>query len=121
MNPVVVIVAVIFAVLGVAALLRPAVIWAPFGVEPTTPGSRSEVRAVYGGFGVGIAALLIWADMHAAAGVRDGVLLTVAVSLLGMAAGRVVSALVEPKTLLSWPGFFLVLEVAGAALTCSAR
>lgn len=121
MNFAVVVVAAFMALMGVAALVRPPIIWAPFGVEPTTPGSRSEVRAVYGGFGLALAALLVWADLHAAAGVRDGVLLTVAVSLLGMAAGRVVSALVEPKTLLSWPGFFLVVEVAGAAITCLAR
>jgi hypothetical protein len=38
-----------------------------------------------------------------------------------MAAGRVVSALVEPRALLSWPGFFLVVELAGAALLCLAR
>jgi hypothetical protein len=125
MNAIVIIVAVLFAVMGVAALLRPAVIWAPFGIEPTTPGARSEVRAVYGGFGLAIAAILLYAENlfggGVSAGVRDGILLTAAASLLGMAAGRVVSALVEPKTLLSWPGFFLVVEVAGAALLCLAR
>lgn len=125
MNAVVIVVAILFAVMGVAALVRPAVIWQPFGIEPTTPGARSEVRAVYGGFGLAIAAVLLFAagviGGGASAGVREGILIAVAASLLGMAAGRVVSALVEPRTLLSWPGFFLVVELAGAALLCLSR
>jgi len=125
MNLAVIIIAIFMAVMGVAALARPAVIWAPFGVEPTTPGARSEVRAVYGGFGLAIAAVLLFAagviGGGASAGVRDGILLTVAASLFGMAAGRVVSALVEPRTLLGWPGFFLLIEVGGGLLLCAAR
>jgi hypothetical protein len=120
MNPLVVVVAVLMAVMGLAALIRPALIWAPFGVEPTTPASRSEVRAVYGGFGLAIAAVLICAE-STSVGVRDGVLLTVAASLFGMAAGRVVSACLEPRTLLAAPGFFLLVEVAGGAVTLLAR
>jgi hypothetical protein len=121
MNIAVVVVALLMGLMGVAALVRPPVIWAPFGIEPTTPGARSEVRAVYGGFGLAIAAVLVWAELYAAVGVRDGVLLTVAASLFGMAAGRVVSALVEPKALLGWPGFFLVVEAVGGLITCLAR
>jgi hypothetical protein len=119
-NAAALVVAVFFAGMGLAALVRPAFIWAPFGVEPTTPDSRSEVRAVYGGFGLAIAALLVLTD-DSAADLRDGVLIAVAVSLVGMAAGRVVSALVEPRTLLRSPGFFLLVEVGLAALTLAAR
>ena len=114
------IVAVGFALMGVAALLKPATIWAPFGVEPTTPGSRSEVRAVYGGFGLAVAGLLLWAA-DAGAGVREGVVLAVAVSLFGMAAGRLASALVEPRALIGWPGFFLLIELGAGALMLTAR
>jgi hypothetical protein len=121
MNAVPLVIAVVMAVMGVAALVRPALIWAPFGVVPTTPASRSEVRAVYGGFGLAIAALLVFAVEDASAGVREGILLAVAASFLGMAAGRVVSALVEPRALLTWPGFFLLLELAGGALLLQAR
>lgn len=121
MNVVVAVIAIAMAIMGVAALARPAVIWAPFGVAPTTPASRSEVRAVYGGFGLAIAALLVFALEDASAGVRAGILLALAMSFFGMAAGRVVSALVEPRTLLAWPGFFLLLEVAGGALLLLAR
>jgi len=119
MNAAALVVAIGFAGMGIAALVRPAFIWAPFGVEPTTPESRSEVRAVYGGFGLAIAGLLVLTDDSA--GLRDGVLVAVAVSLVGMAAGRLASALVEPRTLLRSPGFFLVLETGLAALTLTAR
>lgn len=119
MNAAALVVAIGFASMGVAALVRPAFIWAPFGVAPTTPEARSEVRAVYGGFGIAIAALLVLTDDSA--DLRDGVLVAVAVSLLGMAAGRVVSATREPRTLLRSPGFFLLVEVGLAALTLAAR
>jgi hypothetical protein len=114
------VVAVGFAIMGLAALLKPAVIWVPFGIEPTTPGARSEVRAVYGGFGLAVAGLLVWA-LDADAGIRSGVLLAVAVSLYGMAAGRLFSGLFEPRALLGWPGAFFLIEVASGALLCAAR
>src|SRR3954453_6958340 len=103
-----------FGVMGLAALLRPALIWAPFGVVPTTAESRNEIRAVYGGFGLALAAVMIWA-IDAAQDVRHGVLLAVAVSLFGMAAGRLLSALVEPRALLSWPGVFFAIEIGAGA------
>ncbi|THJ08677.1 DUF4345 domain-containing protein [Nocardioides sp.] len=106
--------------MGLTALVKPAVIWAPFGVAPTTAESRNEVRAVYGGFGVAVAALLIVAD-GSAAGFRAGVLMAIAIALLGMVAGRVVSALVEPKALIGFPGFFMVLEAALAGLLLTGR
>ncbi|MFL6089828.1 MAG: DUF4345 family protein [Aeromicrobium sp.] len=121
MNAVVFAIAGLMAAMGVAALVRPAVIWAPFGVAPTTPASRSEVRAVYGGFSLAVTALLVYAVEDASAGVRAGILLALALSFFGMAAGRVVSALVEPRTLLAWPGFFLVVEIAGGSLLFLAR
>ena len=120
MSITVVVVAVGFAVMGLAALVKPALMWAPFGVAPTTPGSRSEVRAVYGGFGVALAVLLFVADGWTT-DLRAGVVLTAAVALAGMAAGRAISALVEPKALLGYPGFFLVLEAVFASLLYSAR
>lgn len=120
MNLAVAVVAVFFAGMGLAALVRPAFIWAPFGVAPSTPGSRSEVRAVYGGFGVAVAVLLVVADDRAA-DFRDGVLVTVAIALLGMAAGRVFSALLEPRALLGAPGLFLLIEVGLAGLLLAGR
>ena len=120
MSVSVAVVAVAFAAMGLAALVKPAVIWAPFGVAPTTPESRNEVRAVYGGFGVALAALLVVADGWAPA-VRAGVLVTVAIALLGMAAGRLLGAFVEPRALIGYPGFFLAVEAALAGLLLAAR
>jgi hypothetical protein len=120
MSLAVVVVAVGFAGMGLAALVRPAFIWAPFGVAPTTPASRNEVRAVYGGFGLAIAGLLFLAD-DASADFRDGVLVSVAVALFGMAAGRVISALFEPKALLGFPGFFLLVEAGLGGLLLVGR
>jgi hypothetical protein len=116
MNAVIWVVAIGFAAMGLAALLRPALIWAPFGVVPTTAASRNEVRAVYGGFGLALAGLMIWAT-DAAVDVRHGVLLAVAVSLFGMAAGRLISAAVEPRAVWGWPGVFLLIELGAGALT----
>ena len=120
MNLSVAVVAVGFAAMGLAALVKPALIWAPFGVAPSTPESRNEVRAVYGGFGVAVAVLLFVADGWAT-DVRAGVLLTMAIALLGMAGGRAFSAFVEPKALIGIPGFFMLLEGGLAALLLAAR
>lgn len=116
MSVLVIVVAVLFAGMGLAALVSPASIWAPFGVEPSTPAARSEVRAVYGGFGLAIAALLIAAD-RAGDDFREGALVTVAVALGGMALGRLVSLAVEPAGIRGYPGLFLLIELAlGGAL-----
>ena len=120
MNVAVAVVATFFAGMGIAALVKPALIWAPFGITPTTAGARNEIRAVYGGFGLAIAALLLAAE-STTTDFRDGVLVSVSVALAGMAAGRVLGALVEPKSLLRWPGFFLLLETGLAALLLTAR
>ena len=74
--------------------------------------ARNEIRAVYGGFGIAIAALLVLVSGNAT--LRPGVMLAVAVALLGMAAGRVVSLLIERTG--KWPVVFLVMETVLAAL-----
>ena len=119
MNAAALVVAVFFAGMGLAALVSPAFIWAPFGVAPTTPEARNEVRGVYGGFGIAIAALLVLTDDST--DLRDGVLVAVAVSLLGMAGGRLISGLFEPRALLRWPGVFLLVEAGLAAFCLIAR
>ena len=103
---------VFFAGMGVFALARPAALIRPFGISLPDPTSRAEVRAVYGGFGLAIAAMLaLAATGHPA---RDGILLTVAAALGGMAFGRLVSGAVDrPKPLYpSW--FYFVVELVGA-------
>jgi hypothetical protein len=104
--------AVFFFGMGLCALLRPAFVVSFVGMVPQTIDARNEVRAVYGGFGIAVAILLVYAASHAE--IRTGVLLTVAVSLLGMAAGRVLSLFVErPGT---WPYVFMVVETVLASL-----
>jgi hypothetical protein len=79
--------ALFFLGMGVLALLRPAAIVAPFGISLSGPEARLEVCAVYGGFGIAVAALLGVAALDPAA--HRGEVLAVAVALLGMAGGRV--------------------------------
>lgn len=121
MSILVAVVAIFFAGMGAAALVRPAAVWAPFGVEPSTPAARNEVRAVYGGFGIAVAILLVVADTSAA-GFRDGALVAIAVALAGMAAGRIIGFAVEPRGFGRFTVLFGVIEVVLAlALVQAAR
>lgn len=103
-----------FFVMGVVALLKPAFVTSIFGQPSIGADMRNEVRAVYGGFGVAISAVLLaslWLP-----GIQSGVLLTVGMALLGMAGGRLVSFLTEP-TVGKFPLVFTVAEVLlGGAL-----
>lgn len=114
-------VAVFFLGMGVYALAAPAALIRPFGIVLDRPESRSEVRAVYGGFGVAIAAVLLAAALHQE--IRSGVLLTVAVALAGMAVGRVISAIAGERTSFYPNWFYALVELvlAGALLLAMPR
>jgi hypothetical protein len=102
----------------VAALIAPARILEPFGVSVGTPDGRTEVRAVYGGFGVAFGVLLLTALRVES--IREGVFIAVAVALLGMAAGRLASAALGDRARL-WPSWtFFATELALAALLLGA-
>ena len=110
--------ATLFALMGAGALIRPDAVTRQFGVSTLTPAGRNEVRAVYGGFGVAMAALLLW-TLRAPV-LRESVAVTLAVALLGMAAGRVVSASID-RRLDKAPLWYLIVElVAVAALLYAA-
>lgn len=113
----IVIVALFFAGMGVFGLVAPTALVRPFGIEPRTAEGRAEVRAVYGGFGVAVAGLLLAA--LALPDLRRGLVLAVAVALLGMAFGRAVSRFVErPGGFYPvWFYFWVELVAAGALLT----
>ncbi|ALL78434.1 membrane protein [Pseudonocardia sp. EC080610-09] len=100
--------------MGMYGLAAPAALVRPFGLVADRPESRSEVRAVYGGFGVATAAVLGAAltlpDLH------DGVVTAVAVMLGGMAAGRVVSRLVDRPVGLYPVWFYCGVEIVAALL-----
>ena len=111
---IVVLEAAFFFVMGVVALVAPAFVVGLFGETNIGPDMRNEVRAVYGGFGVAIAAVLL-ASLKVEA-IRSGVYLVVATALFGMACGRIVSFLLEQRLGL-FPAVFLVVELLlGSAL-----
>ena len=113
---VILVVAVFFLGMGVYALAAPAALIRPFGVTVDSPVARSEVRAVYGGFGLAIAAVLGYAAFREG-DVQKGILITVAVALVGMALGRIVSAIVDARTPFYPNWFYGIVEVvAGTAL-----
>ncbi len=108
------IVAVGFAAMGLAALIRPADVLAQFGVSVETSDGRNEVRAVYGGFGLAVAGLLAVAALGEPA-TANGILVAVAFALIGMAAGRLLSALRERPTGLYPVWTYFAIELASAA------
>ena len=105
----VVVVAVFFAAMGLVALVAPERILVPFGIPSLTVDARNEVRAVYGGFGIAIAALLVAATRLPV--YRPGILLCVAGSVFGMAAGRLISRTIEAGAGF-YPGLFFGVEIA---------
>ena len=104
--------AIFFFAMGISALVRPAFVISFVRMVPETVDARNEVRAVYGGFGIAVSALLVMASSHPE--YRSGVLVAVAVSLLGMALGRAVSLLVERPG--KWPFVFMGVETVLAKL-----
>ncbi|RUP06070.1 MAG: DUF4345 domain-containing protein [Mycobacterium sp.] len=109
--------AVFFLGMGSYALAAPAKMIEVFGITLPQRESRSEVRAVYGGFGLAIAGVLAFAATSAGP-MRTGIVVTVGLALAGMAFGRIVSAVVEGKTPFYPNWFYFVVEVviAGALL-----
>ncbi len=113
-NVVVGVNAVFFAGMGVRALTAPAEMLRPFGITLGEAASRAEVRAVYGGFGLAIAAILGYA-IAAPEQIRIGIVVTVSVALLGMAFGRVCAALAGDRTSFYPNQFYGIVEVILAA------
>jgi hypothetical protein len=109
------VIAVFFLGMGMYALAAPAALVRPFGITLGESASRSEVRAVYGGFGLAIAGVLAYAALEQ--GVRTGILIAVGAALAGMAFGRLASAVLGDRTAF-YPNWFycLVEAVAAAAL-----
>lgn len=106
------VVAALFLLMGLGAFAVPRSFLATFDLRAETPTARNEIQAVYGGFGVAMAAVLLlplWLPQ-----LREGIALTVALALAGMALGRLVGALRERPG--RWPVVFFFVEAVGAVL-----
>lgn len=116
------VIAVFFVGMGAYALAAPAALVRPFGMTLGGDASRSEIRAVYGGFGLAIAAVLTYAAV-AGGDVQRGVLLTVGAALAGMAFGRLAAAALGDRTAFYPNWFYFLVEViaATALFAISAR
>lgn len=113
-------IAVFFLGMGLYAIAAPAALVRPFGITLTTSTSRSEVRAVYGGFGVAMAAILTVAAVNT--DYRTGITLTAAAALAGMAFGRIFSAVIERQRIAFYPNwFYFLVEAAAASLLFLSR
>ena len=111
---VITVIGVFFAGMGIYALAAPAAIIRPFGIALGEGASRSEVRAVYGGFGLAIAGVLTYAAV-ADGDVRTGILIAVGAALAGMAFGRVASAVLGDRTAFYPNWFYFIVEAVAAA------
>lgn len=100
--------AAFFLGMGLLALGRPVAITRFFAVTVLPAEMRNEVRAVYGGYGLTLAILLVVSSEVPSA--RPGILLTVAASMLGMAVGRSIGFVVD-RTVGRWPLVFLGVEL----------
>ncbi|HJT93181.1 MAG TPA: DUF4345 domain-containing protein [Mycobacterium sp.] len=110
---VVIVISVFFLGMGIYALAAPAALIRPFGITLGEAASRSEVRAVYGGFGLAIAGVLAYAAVEPDH--RTGILITVGVAVAGMAFGRLVSAVVDSRTSFYPNWFYCLVEIVTAA------
>lgn len=120
MNVVIpVVVALFFFGMGTYGLIAPAALIRPFRLVADTPEARAEIRAVYGGFGIAMAAALLLAAV-AGGDLRRGVLLTVGFALAGMAVGRVLSRVRDRPAGFYPVWFYCCVEVIAAGLLVSA-
>jgi len=85
-----------FAAMGGIMLWQPQYITQVTGIDLSTPESRNEARAVYGGFGVAMALALFTALVYS--DFRGGIMFTTGLALMGMAAGRGYAAWLERPT-----------------------
>jgi hypothetical protein len=99
-------------VMGLGAIVSPIRVTRQFDILELTAAGRNEVRSVYGGFGLAMAAMFALALWRPE--LRGGICLTAAAALSGMAGGRLLSALID-RQIGRYPLFYLCLE-AGVAM-----
>ena len=111
------IVATIFLIMALVAFASPASVVSYFGVTDLSIDGRNEVRAVYGGFGLAVAGLVVVAPYLPRFG--PGIMLTVGGALLGMALGRAISRAVDGGAGF-YPWLFFTIELVGGAALLTA-
>ncbi|WP_018601265.1 DUF4345 family protein [Mycobacterium sp. 155] len=111
---VIIVVGVFFAGMGFYALAAPAALLRPFGMVPVDSTARAEVRAVYGGFGLAMAAALGYAAVTPGQ-LRTGIVITIGIALAGMALGRIVSAVIDSRTSFYPNWFYCLVETLAAS------
>lgn len=99
--------------MGLGAIATPIRVTRQFDILELTAAGRNEVRSVYGGFGVAMAAMFALALLRPE--LRSGICLTAAAALTGMAGGRLLSALID-RQIGRYPLFYLCLEAVVASL-----
>lgn len=114
-TAVIIVAGVFFLGMGVYALVAPSALARPFRIVVDTVESRSEIRAVYGGFGVAVAVVLGVAAIDVG-GVRTGAVTAVAAALAGMALGRLLSRAADGATPWYPIWFYFWVETTGAVL-----
>ena len=107
------VIAALFAAMGIFALAFPNRVVAIFGTPELTLAGRNEVRAVYGGFGLAAASALAWGLLSPR--LAPGIFFALGVALWGMAAGRILSILIDRRAD-PMPWLFLAAEVVMGAL-----
>nr|WP_280464521.1 DUF4345 family protein [Nocardia cyriacigeorgica] len=105
--------AVFFGGMAFYAFAAPASLAHPFRLEVGSAESRSEIRAVYGGFGLAMALVLGWSAAGESAA-HSGAATAVGVALAGMAGGRVVSRMRDGPTAFYPIWFYFLVETVGA-------
>lgn len=113
------VVGVFFLAMGVYALAAPAALIRPFGIRLEQTEARYEIRAVYGGFGLAMAAMLAVAATHDGA-LRTGIMVTIGAALGGMAFGRIVSAILDERVAFYPNWFYCIIETVAAVALVSA-
>ncbi|KRA31437.1 MULTISPECIES: DUF4345 family protein [unclassified Nocardioides] len=101
-----------YAGLGIVSFLKPSVVPATTGLTAPNADSRTEIRAVYGGLPLGLAATLVANPASASA---------VGIATAGMALGRAASSVFEGRPSPTMAGFTALEAVAAAALLLGAR
>ena len=107
------IVAIFFLIMGIWALFMPDSFAAFVGFSLDVDRGPNEIRAVYGGFGIAMA-IMAWGAVLASPPAL-GLLTALGIALIGMAAGRAISMIMEGEV----PICGLLTGTGELALACA--